>query len=99
MTDAQEKTWFCHDCRGDLALEGRVGFRESCHHCEADLHACLNCELYDPGAHNNCREPTADYVSDTAKRNFCGHFSFISGERAGEEAKDSALSALDALFK
>jgi hypothetical protein len=95
----EDPKYFCHACQGELELEGRVGFREACHHCEADVHSCLNCEFYDVGAHNNCREPTSEYIPDRAARNFCGHFGMLSGERAGDEEKESALSALDALFK
>jgi len=90
---------FCHSCNGPVEFEGRLGFRESCHHCEADLHCCLNCELYDPGAHNSCREPVTEYVPDKEKRNFCGWFKFVGGERGEEEEKAAALSKLDALFK
>ena len=96
---AEDPTYFCHACNGELELEGRVGFRESCHHCEADVHCCLNCEHYDTGAHNNCREPTSEYIPDRQARNFCGHFKMLSGEREGDDAKDAALSALEALFK
>ncbi|MBM66251.1 MAG: hypothetical protein CMH55_08470 [Myxococcales bacterium] len=90
---------FCHSCRGPVDFDGRLGFRESCQHCEADLHCCLNCELYDPGAHNSCREPVTEYVPDKEKRNFCGWFSFVGGERNEEDEKAAALSKLDALFK
>ena len=95
----EDPSYFCHACHGELELEGRVGFRESCHHCEADVHCCVNCEHYDVGSHNNCREPTSEYIPDRQARNFCGHFSMLKGEREGDEAKDAALSALDALFK
>ena len=96
---AEDPTYFCHACNGELELEGRVGFRESCHHCEADVHCCLNCEHYDISTHNKCREPTSEYIPDRQARNFCGHFKMLSGEREGDDAKDAALSALEALFK
>ncbi|HBU47948.1 MAG TPA: hypothetical protein DEB46_06520 [Myxococcales bacterium] len=91
--------YVCHSCKGSIEFEGRLSFRESCHHCEADLHCCLNCELFDAGAHNSCREPVTEYVPDKEKRNFCGWFKFEGGARAEASQKADALSKLDAFFK
>ena len=95
----EDPKFFCHVCSGELELEGPVSFRASCHHCEADVHCCLNCRFYDIGAHNNCREPTSEYIPDRKARNFCGHFKMLAGERGDDGERDKAMSALESLFK
>ena len=94
-----EPKFSCWKCHNELVFEVKMGFRDNCPHCAADLHVCRNCHLYDPGAHNSCRETTADYVPDKEKFNFCGHFKFIDGLRGGNEEVDKAKAALEALFK
>lgn len=94
-----DPTFFCHKCSNQLVFEVKMGHRDTCPHCAADLHCCLNCQLYDPGAHNSCSEIMSDYVPDTEKFNFCGYFKFIEGEREGGGKIDDAKAALDALFK
>ena len=73
----------CSAC--DAAIElgpgDRVGFREACDRCHADLHVCVNCQLHDPGAHNECREPNSEWVSDRDRANHCEYFS--PGDRGG----------------
>ncbi|MFH1672422.1 MAG: hypothetical protein ABIF87_03205 [Pseudomonadota bacterium] len=57
--------------------------------------------FYDTGAHHECREPIAEYVTDKDRTNFCDMFQFretSEGEK-GIEEKDRALGALEGLFK
>jgi hypothetical protein len=91
--------FFCYRCNHELVFEVKMGFRETCPHCASDLHVCKNCQLYDPGAHNSCRESTSDYVPDKEKANFCGYFKFVEGLREGNAQVDKAKAALEALFK
>ena len=79
----------------------RIGFRETCEGCDADLHVCLNCRFHDPAAYNECREPNAERVADRDRANRCDYFAAAGGE-AGAPADDSAAAAksrLDDLFK
>ena len=46
----------CHACQKTLDIGDRVGRREACPFCGRDLHVCLNCRFYAPGAYNDCRE-------------------------------------------
>ncbi len=93
----------CHRCDAiiELASGDRLGFRDECTRCGADLHVCRNCELYDPGAYNQCREPQAERVGDRERANRCEWF-----RPAGNEARSGATrpqqatrEALDALFR
>jgi hypothetical protein len=91
----------CFHCQRELALNGKVSRQDQCPHCGSDLHCCLNCEFYDPYAHNRCKEPQAEYVSDREKANFCDYFRFRSSEKNGAqmEAKEKAKAEWEALFR
>ena len=64
----------CHSCKGEMKFEGPISRTEVCPACDADVHCCLNCLNYEPSAHNRCREPQTEWVSDREKGNFCDFF-------------------------
>jgi len=63
----------CWKCRKEISIEKPVRGDE-CPFCHADLHVCKSCEFYESGAHNDCRESSADMVSDKERANFCDYF-------------------------
>ena len=87
----------CRSCRKEVNVGGRVGFRDECPHCGADLHSCRHCRLHDSGAYNECREPAAERVSDRERANRCEYFQPAAG--AGVSSPDDARAKLEALFK
>jgi hypothetical protein len=91
----------CHACDQpvELAAGERVGFRDECPRCGADLHVCRNCAHHDPAAYNECREPSSERVADRERANRCDHFA--SGERRGGDAarRAGARASLESLFK
>jgi hypothetical protein len=87
----------CWKCQNPLILEGRVGRQELCPTCQSALHACKNCQFWDPGAHNQCREPQAAYVPDREGGNFCDYFSFLDSAE-GAEDRAAARTKLEAAF-
>lgn len=93
----------CFACGREVSIAAgeRVGFRDECPACSADLHVCRNCAHHDPSAHNECREPQAERVRDRDRANLCDWFR--PGEEAGggERAREQgdARAKLDALFK
>lgn len=90
----------CHRCGTAIGLE-RIGVRDVCEGCGAWLHCCRNCEFYEPGAHNDCREPAAEMVADKEQGNFCEYFR-PSRRSASSSAPDRAAEAkekLEKLFK
>ncbi len=96
--------YFCWTCQNeqifDVKVGVKVGRRDSCPHCGADLHVCKNCRLYDPSIHNQCREPEAAYISDREKSNFCAHFDIRDSDAAPVQEDTAAAKAkLEALFK
>ncbi len=91
---------FACDAAIELSAGERVGFRDDCDACHADLHVCRNCAHHDPGAYNECRESSAEWVSDRERANRCEYFA--PSDRRGGAAADAvgkARSDLDALFK
>ncbi len=64
------------------------------------MHACLNCEFYDPTCHNECRETMAERVVDKDRANFCEYFAPARrGRLARESTAKAAAQSLDALFR
>ena len=92
----------CFACNASIELASgeRVGFRDTCPACDADLHTCVNCVHHDPSAHNQCRESNAEWVSDRERANHCDYFTLgdRSGGAAGADGA-STFAALDDLFK
>lgn len=91
----------CFNCQTEILIPSgqKIGLRDECEKCGADLHVCLNCAHYDPGAYNECREPSADYVQVKDRSNFCDYFKPGDQEGQAGPSKDSLLSAAEALFK
>jgi hypothetical protein len=95
--------WECRACGGELSARERVGRRDVCPACGADLHACRQCAFYEPGVYNECREPQAERVLDKTRANFCD---FYAPTRAGAgavpppgEGAGGARAKLEALFR
>ena len=92
----------CFACGAPLELAAgeRVGFHDDCSACRAALHACRNCTHHDPGAHNQCREPNAEWVGDRERSNRCEYFAPGSGPGgAATGAREKGKGALDSLFR
>ncbi|MEM6729918.1 MAG: hypothetical protein AAF658_00090 [Myxococcota bacterium] len=94
-------TWTlqCFSCRHTNVFEDLVRRSDTCSHCGADARVCKNCVFYDPGSHNQCRETTAEYVSEKERSNFCGMFKPFTDQREAADDVDAAKAALEALFK
>ncbi len=92
----------CFACNASIELgpDQRIGFRDSCEGCSTDLHACRNCAHHEPSAYNECRESSAERVSDRGRGNRCEYFTPGTQRGGGLAAKQStAKSQLDSLFK
>ena len=90
----------CWKCKKEISVE-KIGRTEECPLCKADLHVCRACEFYESGAHNDCRESSAEYVSDKERGNFCDYYriskALAQGTGAsGASEKDKAKAAKDA---
>ena len=90
----------CTFCNKELTITDKVGRKDTCPHCDQDLHCCKQCKFYDQNAYNGCREVSAERVFVKESANFCDFFVIRgSKERGGNthRVKD-AKKALEALF-
>jgi hypothetical protein len=88
----------CYRCGRDVGDLEQVGRRDACLGCGGDLHCCRNCRFYEPGYHNDCREPQAERQVDKQQGNFCEYFSFAQSRQATAVGADDARAKLGALF-
>jgi hypothetical protein len=93
---------FCHGTLPALAAGARVGRRDTCPHCQRDLHACVQCANWDASG-RLCREPAAqtEQPRDRELANFCDWYRPSDRPGAGRagDAAARARAAADALFK
>ena len=94
----------CFEC-GELinVLPGqRILHKDVCPSCSTDLRVCLNCRHYDPVAHNQCREPQAEWQRYKEKANYCDYFDPRPGDASADRPADESAEARkkwDELFK
>ncbi len=90
----------CYKCSTELKLapSERLAFFAHCAKCNEDLHICLNCQFHDPSAYNECREPSADRVSDRERANRCEYFK-AKGDGNLNAQKQDLKAMAEALFK
>ena len=96
--------YYCFKCGKEVefAVKGgiMVGRLDACEHCGAYLHCCKNCEFYDPGLHNQCRDPNTEFIRDREEPNFCNSFEYRNDDAPPARPDiDSAKSKLENLFK
>ncbi|HLI30110.1 MAG TPA: hypothetical protein VKV79_03290 [Terriglobia bacterium] len=92
--------WKCGELV-DIAPGQRVGSRDECSKCGADLHSCRNCQFYDPSKHNQCAETQAEWVRDKEAANYCDYFRprAAAGVAGAAPAQDDVKKKFNALFR
>lgn len=95
---------YCFNCGEKNEIADKPTRSDCCISCMADLRSCKNCEHYDANAWNECRETSAERVTEKEKANFCDYFNARIGRESlsnneNDSLKDKALADLDALFK
>ncbi len=95
---------YCWTCSNELFFDVKVGIKvgrhDECPHCGSDMKCCKNCTSYDPHVHNQCTEPTAEFIRDRERANFCTHFTFKDSEAPTTDDKAAEAKAkLEDLFK
>jgi len=99
--------WYCGEIIADPEPIGRSS---RCETCGKDLRSCKNCRFFLPGSRGDCRETSAEPVSDKERANFCDWFSLDQkyraksmgqkNEKAGlSKPADAAKTAFENLFK
>ena len=90
---------FCYQCFKKLEQEDFVPRNQECPYCYSAIHSCRMCKFYDKSCYNECREPSAERVTDKEKANFCDYFKLSSNGAAKEDDKKSLLDEANLLFK
>jgi hypothetical protein len=96
---AESEAEACWRCGAPLDARLRVGRRDACLQCGADLHCCRNCRFHDRTMHNECREPQAERQVDKERGNFCDWFALGRSGAAGHGKAAAARAKLDAMFQ
>jgi hypothetical protein len=98
---ANRPDFHCFRCGTAYEFTDRIGRRDACPKCDADLHCCRNCRHYSPGAHNQCNETQADWVREKDRANYCDYFDPLRGAGARNVANPSqnARARFEDLFK
>ena len=84
---------------------GLIGALTVCAKCGVDLHACIQCQSFDPGARFECRETIAARVRPKDVRNDCPLFVGVTrveketGSTPSTTPESHARKAFDDLFK
>ena len=65
---------YCWKCSKEIETVHKVSRSQTCPQCQSYLHCCYNCKFYDKFAHNECKEPQAEWVKDKSLGNFCDYF-------------------------
>jgi len=92
----------CYSCGNPLDPRERVFRNTLCSQCGKELHVCLNCNFYAPGAHWDCRETIPEAVRDKDRANFCDFFVLATGNKAAKQddtKQKCARSKFDNLFE
>ncbi|HEY6395676.1 MAG TPA: hypothetical protein VIX12_09680 [Candidatus Binataceae bacterium] len=91
----------CWFCGREIETQERIGFRDHCPGCDRAVHACRNCEFYDPAYNNQCRENMAERVVDKERANFCDYFAPARTARGtgADSPSAAAQSKLAELFR
>lgn len=95
----------CYYCGSPISDRHEVARTERCEECGRDLHVCLNCRFYRPGAHFDCAETIDEPVVDKDRSNFCDSFSVdpkyrgrTEGRGADRAREESARKRFSGLF-
>jgi hypothetical protein len=96
---------WCQNCGEEFPYRSGdvVGRTSTCAKCNRDLHACVQCDHFDPRSNNQCREPNSDRVDNRLASNFCDFYR-PKGKAPAMPGKqqarvDDARAKLDALFR
>lgn len=97
-------TMVCWKCSAATEVKPgeRIGTRDECTRCGADLHSCRNCQFYDRSKSNQCSEPQAEWVRDKEAANYCDYFqpSSRAANRVAEPSSaQDAKKKFDSLFR
>lgn len=95
-----EKLPTCFKCKSILQIEPfqKVTRSEECNQCYSDIRCCNMCEHFCDKSYNQCREPSAQRITDKDKANFCDYY-LLGFSNTIKDQTNSALDLANSLFK
>jgi hypothetical protein len=90
----------CYKCNEEIKLSThqKITRSDECPNCYVDLRCCKMCSFYDTKSYNDCKEPSADRITEKEKKNFCDYFLFGNTADTNIE-KEDILAKASSLFK
>ena len=93
-----EKTGCCVRCGHKWELKTQPGFRQTCPECDAFLHSCVNCRLYNRRG-DQCSSVTAECKPGSREQhNYCEEYQIAQIRPNPEPAEENSLAKWKALF-
>ncbi len=91
----------CYKCQKEFEIDETltIGRSEECPFCGAFIRCCKMCLFYDEQSYNECREPSAQRITEKEKGNFCNHFRISDRRQSQGPDKQKIFDAANALFK
>ena len=89
----------CSSC--GAKVPGQIKADSVCPNCKAELHACRQCNYFDPSARFECSKPVAARIVNKNARNNCELFAprTVVERQTGSGAPADARQAFNNLFK
>jgi hypothetical protein len=92
-----EKTGCCVNCGQKWELKTPPGVRQTCPSCEAHLHSCVNCRLYNRRS-DRCSSVTAECTGQRDHYNYCEEYQIAQIRLAPDPVQDDTKAKWRALF-
>ena len=98
MQNRQHNAGCCVHCGHPWEAKTSPGCRETCPECQAFLHSCLNCRLYNR-ATDRCSSVTAECTGDREHYNYCEEYQIAQIPLPPRPPEDHARDRWRALFQ
>lgn len=91
----------CYKCSTKNTFDKNIKVHrsDSCEKCLTDLHVCKMCKFYDISSYNECKESSADRITDKEKANFCDYFMLNLSLDESQNIQSDLMANANALFK
>jgi len=87
----------CVHCGREWEGQTQPGFREACPGCNAYLHSCLNCRLYNRRT-DRCSSVTAECTGDRDHYNYCEEYQIARKPLPAEKHEPDGKTEWRTLF-
>lgn len=93
-----EKAGCCIHCGYKWEQKTSPGFQQACPGCNAFLHSCVNCRLYNRRS-DRCSSVTAECTGQRDHYNYCEEYQIAQIKPNPETPEAKAITKWKALFK